>query len=328
MRIAFVDKENFADLCDFNSRSFPEKKIESNRYLEFWLSKYDVQCSDNLILLSDNETVVGQLLTSPMTYYYCGKVVSSSWGFDLIIDEKYRKDAWGIDMMMKNVSLHPQLLATGSGPKAKAINLKLGMKNLGNIRKYVGIVNPLFLFTSLKRKAIESAKFPDCINNKQNVFYKVNIERLPEFCYPFNNDLLEIAREPAFMRWRFFNDLHQYAFYVRNDGGSYFVVRSILIKGFRVMALVDFRCKNAENEFEDIYQAAAKVTRQMHLPVMVCGSSLKNLDMVLERHHFKSIGRPRPVLGFLKCNERKQDIEDRNFCFVTLADSDGETNWI
>ena len=94
------------------------------------------------------------------------------------------------------------------------------------------------------------------------------------------------------------------------------------------MELVDYRCNISDSNIEIIYEAVKKVTKKLRLPVIVWGSTLAGVDKALERHHFKSIGRPRPVLGFLKCKDRLKDIENRNFALVTLADSDGETNWI
>lgn len=327
MIIRRAKTEDISKIYDFNRTIFPDKKINSRKYIDFWISK-SPKAIEEFLLLDDNGTIVGQDILSAISYYYKGEKIETVWGFDLIIEEKYRKDSWGLDLMLKSKELFPRLLATGSGPNAKAINLKMGMKDLGDIRKYVGIINPFFFLTSFKKKAVAIDKYPGTIKVNGTAYHKVNAAQLSEYSTPFSDDLLEITREKEYLKWRFYNDLHQYAFYLRDNGTAFFVLRSIEIKGFRVMALVDFRCKNSENDFEEIYQATAKVTKKLHLPVLVCGSSLKNLDAVLERHHFKSIGRPRPILGYLKCKDRKLDIEDRNFCFVTLADSDGETNWI
>ena len=67
---------------------------------------------------------------------------------------------------------------------------------------------------------------------------------------------------------------------------------------------------------------------KLHLGMLIVGSSLKVVDYVLERHGFKSVGRPRPVMGLVKVKEYKEIINSREFLFTTFADSDGETNWV
>lgn len=315
-------------LCEFNNRIYPQKVIPAQNYLDFFLSKSTTEKDSFVVLKDDEDNISGQILTSSMSYFYQQKRVETVWLFDLIIDERLRKSAWGIDLLLKCMELHPMSCSTGSGPVALPIHLKLGNSYLGDIRKYVGMMNPFYLLTSYRRRAIPIDKFPKSIQMKYCTYHKVSIDQLPIYEKPFNEDLFEICRDHDYLRWRYFSKLHSYAFYLRDDNISYIVLRSIDIKGFRVMELVDYRCKNSETDFEEIYQVAAKVTRKVRLSVLICGSSLKALDNVLERHHFKSIGRPRPILGFLRCNSRKEDIKNRKFCFVTFADSDGETNWI
>ena len=315
-------------LCEFNRRIYPQKLIPVQNYLDFFLSKSTTEKDSFIVLKDDEDNILGQILASSMSYLYQQTRVETVWLFDLIVDERLRKSAWGIDLLLKCMELHPMSCSTGSGPTALPIHLKLGNSYLGDIRKYVGILNPFYLLISYKKRVIPIDKFPMSIHMKQCTYHKIGVDQLPMYEKPFNEDLFEICRDHDYLRWRYFSKLHNYVFYLRDDNISYFVLRSIDIKGFRVMELVDCRCKNTETEFEEIYQVAAKVTRKVGLPVLVCGSSLKTLDSVLERHHFKSIGRPRPILGFLKCKSRMEDIENRNFCFVTFADSDGETNWI
>lgn len=328
MEIRQANHDDILNLYVFNQRVFPEKQVDIKNYVDFWLSKDTNALSNILLLLDDNGNIAGQVFDSTMKYFYKGNLISSVWGFDLIVEEKYRRDSWGIDLILSNFDLHPNLMATGSGPLALGINMKFGMKWLGEIRKYVGVSNPLFLFSSYKKKPIPINKYPLDIIVDEIIYRRIDTDKLPSFSTPFNDDLLEIGRDFDFLKWRFFNKLHHYAFYIREDKQTYFVLRSISVKGFRVMELVDFRCNNTEGDFESIYKAAAKITHMAHLPAIVCGSSLATFDKVLEKHKFKSIGRPRPILGFVNCDDRKIDIETRLFCFVTLADSDGETNWM
>lgn len=329
MEIRKAETRDVLQIFEFNTLIFPNKKISSKRYLDFWFSKSEDDINNQIILVDDDGNVKGQVLSSSMTYYYKGNRVNTAWIFDLIVDESLRKSAWGIDLLLKCMEVHPKSCSTGSGPTALPIHLKLGNSFFGEIRKYVGVVNPFYFLTSWKRNAISISKYPNKIHYRNYVFNKIETSGLlPDYDVPFNDDLFEISREKEYLNWRYFNNLHQYAFYLSSDGKAYFVLRSILLKGFRVMELVDYRCQIKEVLVETIYQAAVGITKALHLPVLVCGSSLSIVDSVFERHHFKSIGRPRPVIGFVKCKDRKEDIDNRNFCFVTFADSDGETNWI
>ena len=328
MNIEKACQEDFANLCEYNTWIYPEKTIDSKCYLEFWLSKLDAKIDDWLILKDDNGRVHGQILTSPMSYFLKGKRHDTVWLFDLIVDEDLRKSAWGVDMLLQCMETHPASCSTGSGPTALPLHLKIGNKMLGEIRKYVGIVNPLYFLSSFHRKTVSIEKFPKEVISGTGKYQRITKDELPKYEESFNEDLFEIARDQEFLKWRFFSGFHQYAFYLAEDKISYFVVRSILLKGFRVLELVDYRCTADEKSFECILKAVHQVAKKTCLPVVVCGSTMAPFDAVLERHHYRSMGRPRPVIGFVKCKDRKEDIAQRNFCFVTLADSDGETNWV
>lgn len=328
MEIKRVNSIDLSSLYDYYSYIYKKEPIDSKKYLDFWISKNKNELSNCHIIVDEEKKIHGQILASSMSYFYNKKKIDTVWLFDLIIDENLRKEAWGIDLLLTCMETHPKSCSTGSGPTALPIHLKLGNSFLGEIRKYVGIVFPQYFITSFKRPTIPIALFPQKVVCDNYIFKLISREELPDFSMPFNENLFEITREKDFLKWRFFNSFHKYALYYNIEQQIYFVLRSIIIKGFRVMELVDYRCNISDSNIEIIYQAVKKVTKKLRLPVIVWGSSLAVVDKSLERHHFKSIGRPRPVLGFLKCKDRLKDIENRNFALVTLADSDGETNWI
>lgn len=329
MEIRTAKTSDVKALHEFNSRMFPEKEIDSKRYLDFWLSKSPQAINDIILLLDEKGSIVGETINSSMSFYYQDNKIDTVWGFDLIVEERYRKDLWGLELMIQNKKMHPNIFATGSGPLALKINLKLGKQFLGEIRKYINILNPLWFPISIVRKNININKFPKSVNLNGKSFSLIEKDELPNFTQPFNKDLLEISREKTFLQWRFFNKLHEYAIYQEKNSNNYFVLRTTIIKHIISMVLVDFRCDTKiPNQFEMILKAAKKITNSLYVPILITGSSLDVFDQALEKFHFKSIGRPRPILGILKVNERKKDIENRNFAFITLADSDGETNWV
>lgn len=312
-------------LYAFNSRIYPAKAIPAKSYIDFFLSKSEAENEACIVLENQQEKIVGQIMVSSMSYFLDGRKVDSVWLYDMIVDEQLRKSAWGIDLLLYCMEQHPNSCSTGSGPTALPLHLKLGNKMLGEIRKYIKIVNPLYGVTSFRRGIIPIDRFP-----KENDSYRlIGKDELHDLRNPFNQSLFEIARDRAFLQWRFFSSLHAYAFYQDKQTDHYFVLRTTVMHGITVMLLVDYRCGVDDGEaFENMLEVVIRITKQLHLPVIVCGSTLAVIDQVLEKHHFRSVGRPRPVIGFVKCKDRKQDIADRKFCFVTLADSDGETNWI
>lgn len=328
MVIKSLTKELLPALYKYNKEIYPDKIIAADEYVNFWLSKTPDEYTQNLVLVEDDGTIHGQILTSGMSVYYKGQKQETVWLFDLIVDENLRKDAWGMDIIVECFQKHPRSCSTGSGPTALPIHLKLGNKMLGEIRKYVGIIYPLWLVTSVFRGNVPIGNFPGVVKVNDCTFVKVDKQNIPNLTSPYNDNLWEVSREKEFLLWRYFNDLHEYAFYKDVKSNDYFVVRTIIQSHVTAMLLVDYRCDVSTSEaFERIYAAVSDVMCKVRLGILITGSALATIDQVLEKHHFKAMGRPRPVIGFQKVKDRKLDIENRNFAFVTLADSDGETNW-
>lgn len=313
----------------YNRKIYPGKVISHEQYLDFWFGRNEHALDQCLILQDEDGSIHGQILASEMSYYYKQERTDTVWLFDLIVDEELRKDGWGVDLLLACMDKHPRSCSTGSGPTALPIHLKMGNKMLGEIRKYVGIINPLGMFTSIFRGNIKAEKFPPYVMVDGKTFRKLTREEMPEMSKPYNDDLFEIARDKDFLQWRYFNDLHPYAFYKDEQSDDYFVVRTTVQKHITVMLLVDYRCNMSNSTaFETIYHAVKKVMNKMHVGMLIAGSSLKVVDDVLESYRCRSVGRPRPVIGFVKVKDRKADIEARQFLLTTFADSDGETNWI
>lgn len=324
-----LSKADLQQLQEYNTKNYPDKQIPSEDYLKFWLNRNDHAYDQCLILQEKDGSIHGQILASEMSYYYKQERVDTVWLFDLIVDENLRKEGWGMDVLLMCMDKHPRSCSTGSGPTALPIHLKMGNKMLGEIRKYVGLVNPLHMLTSPFRGIIRADKFPSFVKANGKMFRKLSREDMPELTKPYNDNLFEIARDREFLQWRYFNDLHSYAFYKDEQSNDYFVMRTTILKNITVMLLVDYRCDMEDSKsFEFIYQAVKNVMSNLHIGILIVGSSLTVVDEVLENHGFRSIGRPRPVIGFVQVKDRKADIDSRKFLLTTFADSDGETNWI
>lgn len=329
MEVRTASKEVLEQIIAFNTRIYPNKKIPAKDYLRFWVDRSKDALEQCLVLQESDGAVFGQILASSMSYYYKHQTVNTVWLFDLIVDEEFRKGEWGIDLLLACMEKHPASCSTGSGPLALPIHLKMGNKVLGEIRKYVGITNCFHTVSSFKKGLILPNRFPEEIRVGDNLFKKQSKEDMPDLAKPFNEDLLEIARDKEFLQWRYYSDLHQYAFYKNNVSDDFFVVRTTVQKGMTVMLLVDYRCSMTSTEgFSLLFEAVKRLMKAIHVGILIVGSSLQVVDQVLETNRFRSVGRPRPVIGFVRVKERAEDIQQRNFVFATLADSDGETNLI
>lgn len=328
MKVSYLDHSKLNKFYYFNSEIFSNRKnyIEN---INFWFSKNKNEYNLTIIVNGENDEIWGQILSSSMYFFYDNNLQEGNWIFDYIIKEDKRKDGYGIDVLQfamqhKNVPI----FAVGSGPLALKIELKMGFKMLGELKKYVGIVNPVYLVSSIFRGIIPINKFPAKVNTKGKKFVLIKKSELPELSDSFNNNYLEFGRDIAFLRWRYFSKLSDYAFYKNEETEDYFVLRTIVKKQITCLVLVDYRCdfSNSQN-FELLFKAVKKVATKLHLTFVITGSSLKEIDSILERSFFKSIGRPRPIIANKLFKNESERIKNREFILTTLADSDGETGW-
>lgn len=325
MIIRRATKEDIRQLYDFNHRMYPARE-NYREIVDHWLSRADDAINDIVLCVDDEGKIRGQQLFCRMAYYYKGEKVDSTWAFDLIVDEELRAGSQGFALMWKCKKMHPNSLNSGCNDISLPISLKIGNSRLGNLRKYVGLVNPLYAAMSFFRK--HENDFPEMVRSKGSEFLKISKEDLPDMTKPFNDSLLEIARDKDFLAWRFFSPLHKYAIYRLKDGNDYFAVRTIKKDHTTALVLVDYRCDlSTASQFGSIMLAFQQLARMMHIGIVIVGSSLATVDKVCEESGMRSVGRERPILGFLKCDDRKIDIDNRKFILWTLADSDGDTTW-
>ena len=327
MVIRPATQEDFNGLCKFNIEHYPDKSnIDMSSYLSFWFSKKEEEITNSLVLVDNEGIIRGQNLFSSVSYFFNNEKIDSLWGFDLFVDEQLRSDAWGVDIILYYWRQHRDSLSTGVNEPSLALNKKLRNVIIGEIKKYIGIVSPLGIFTCFFRKTVPINKYPDRVELKTESFERVSTRSFISSINPYNDNLLEPERDSCFLEWRFNNNLHKYAFYKSTVSNNYFVLRTVHKKQVILMELVDFRCRlDSTDEFDNIFNAAKKITQMLHLPILFCGSSHSTIDYVLEKGGLRSVGRNRPIIGGKKFMPYKEQIEKRNFVFITLADSDGET---
>lgn len=320
-----ITHKEIPQLVEYNKQIYPERGEQTKPIIDFWVTRHSEAVSD-IIVVEKDRRFYGQEFFSKMSFYYKGVYEESHWCFDLIVDEDLRKDCVGLDFMQYALGEYPNYYCTGSGPDAVKLHLALGKQLLGDIRKYVCLVNPLWFVTSLFRNKVEKSKYPKVIGE---FWRKVeSFDEMPKLRQPFNTNLFEVGRDAEFLKWRFFNDFHPYAVYVNDATKDYFVVTTIVQKHITAIVLLDFRCSlDDASAFKQIVKATHKIANTIHIPIVICGSSHTIIDNVLEAYHYKSLGRPRPIIGTKKYKKDKEVIKNRTFAFVTLAESDGEITW-
>lgn len=328
MKIKFIDKNEVDSVYDFNKLVFPVKHSDG-KLLDFWFGKNKNETSISVILKGDSDEILGQALYSSMNYFYKEELSEGEWFYDYIIREDKRRCGYGIDILTFVANNKVKYIySIGAGPLSLKIHFKMGFRVIGELKKYVGIGNPFFFLTSLFRGVIPLKKYPEKVFVKDSSFYLLGKEELPYLKDSYNKDILEFGRENDYLKWRFFSGFHDYAFYKLGTGSDYFVLRTIIKKKITCLVLVDYRCSfgNKEN-FSNIIKAIKKIAGKLCLGLIITGSSLKEADSVLEKNHFRAVGRNRPINATQLFQDESEIIAARQFVFVTLADVDGELGW-
>ncbi len=327
-KIKFVEQSELDEIYSFNKQVFPTKH-SSGRILKFWFSKHPEEITFCVILRGESEEIWGQSLYSTTTYFYNEQLLKGEWFYDFIIREDKRRLGFSsalINFVSRHINI--PIFAVGAGPVSLKIQKSTGFKFLGELKKYIGIIKPLYLTTSLMRGNIPRKRFPESISIKEASYSLIDKEIEFDQKYAFNKNLIEFGRDNAFIKWRYFSGLHEYAFYKKDQSDDFFVLRTIVKKKITCLVLVDYRCNTSDQTgFVSIMKAIKKIARKVHLGILITGSSLKCIDIILEKNYFRAIGRHRPIMatGLLDIDSDK--ISDRSYIFLTLGDSDGEIVW-
>lgn len=327
MEFRCANKGDLSELYRFSHSMYPDR-TNYKELIDFWVSKDTDEISNIVLAVDEDNKIKGQQFFSTMKYNWEGERKDGVWAFDLIVDEDLRSESQGFALMWYCRKVHRNTLSTGSNDISLPINLKIGNAYIGNLKKFVGITNPLYLPFAINRGVVKREAFPDSVDVKGMSFRKVDVKDMNLQTDVYNDGLLEIDRSKEFLNWRYSNDIHEYVIYKSASSDDYFVVRTIEKKHISALVLIDYRCSLDSSEmFDCIFKASKKIACSLKLPIMIFGSSLKITDDICRKHGFRSVGRDRPILGMLKVANWKEQIEARNFTLVTLADSDGETTW-
>lgn len=317
-------KEDLEKIYRFNEKYY-SRLNHGKEYVDFWCSKEENALERILLMVDENNDIIAQNFFSSMSYFYAGNKIETVWGFDLLVNEEGRKQNLGVQFMLRQRDAEKNMLSVGANDIALSMLLNMHYKKIGELKTYIGIGNPLWLFQTLFKSNDIIEKCPLQIKVDSFTFTKTKVEDIPDLNEPLNFNLLEPGRDKDFIRWRFFNKFHKYAFYRLEGTQFFFVVRPIKKYHFSIMELVDYRCNvNDKTILFAIIKAFKYLANKMHYALLYTGSSLKIVDEALEYNGLKKIRKNRPIIWLKKTDDIKDKIIERNFIYLTLADSDGE----
>jgi hypothetical protein len=323
MIIRKCQEDDYLSLIAFNKEVYPKRK---QRFVEQLMDfRYKNRMSDfcNNFILTDGNQIYGQSLCSSLSYYFENQIKHGFWGFDFFVKKDKRRDGFGIDMMEAITSMGSEQWGTGVSDEALKIDLYLGYKLVGELKKYFRLQNPFCWIVSLF-KNYSKAKYPQFISK----FSCVDRNNVPSYTEIFNDGLVEFVRGTNFLTWRFFDVPHHYAFYKDNDSDDYFVVRVIKKMGFAILVIVDYRCDLSHPlSFTSIIDATRELAKKLNCSFILTSSTLRVSDDLLEKISFKVLGKNRVMISTMVKKEHLDKIKRREFALVTLADSDGEILW-
>jgi len=225
--------------------------------------------SDALIVIDDNEKIVGCHLCFNTKALVAGKLENVVWGHDTFLDEGYRKYV-GLDFVLKISSIRN---GVGYGLTDKNIKIQKRLRAVfvKGIRQYhIALLKRLpfaLLVKGLKIVGINYNKpfiFPNKLSVKGNLFslcYSPREINIPNNGF-WNKDYWDVdfIRDEEFLNKRFFNNpVNHYYVYSFDEGGGYVVVRPTVFKGLPCIVIADFRYDMSRPELARIIFKAVKI---------------------------------------------------------------------
>lgn len=256
MKIVFYTPEWHKRLLTFMLEEYPNR---SRLYLDWWLTQIDIGDESmrkrTFFLMKDN-TICGCTTSFSTELLIDGKEQFVYWECNTIISRKLRGQGLG-RIIYDNMDCYSDRITAGFTDAAWIVQQKImsNFTKINTVNVYVS-VNRWIVKAILNRiefwknKQSEIIIFPDRIDFKDIYFERVtSVDELniPNDGY-WLGDKIELIRDRAFIRNRFFEMYRKYYVYkgVCNDVNSecYFVVRDTKVNGVEMLSLVDYRAKN------------------------------------------------------------------------------------
>ncbi len=337
MKIQKISELQFKQIFAFNKQIFPQRTDAEAHFRFLFIDNplvTDKSKPGGLIAVNEKEVIIGQFMLSPAEFQYQQQKVPCYFGCDYYVTEPYRNSGAGALLAMQAINGYKPYFTIGPSPDALQISVALKTRIIGELHKYIRLVN----FTSPFKALLQQCKFhatgrkpalavfPDLVETDGLVFNKIT---KPDDWQEINPQVnyLEFSRSRQFIKWRFFSQPDRYYIYQAGQVGGYLVCRTLNWHGLQLLALVDYRASLLnKHEFTAILKASVKIAAAAKLDGMMTMSSLAFFDKIMRKNGFMKIGRPQTVLTNAALDLPRNRIENRNMIFTTMADCDLDLN--
>jgi hypothetical protein len=330
MKVVNFEPRYYNELLAFSKKIWPGKPEEYLKYRLFQIPEQMLDNRYNLLVINDNDIIVGCTLYFPTRARINGKEEKIFWGHDFFVEKHYR----GVASLLLISEMSKIITAFGFG--ATEINFRI-QKELGT--KFIGIARQYLIFNIwsfklllIKLKVIGISKhsryiFPEKLKVGKFQFNKISSVKelnIPDNGYWSDASIgIDIVRNEYFLRNRFFENFIKYQFYsLKLDNLSkhdecYFVVRPAIEGGFPVLSIVDFRFAFKKPEqYELILKAASRLGRCNKLPLVTLRTSVEYRRFNLYPLIFRTNAEEHIVTNF--------PVQPNLRIFTTNADSDSD----
>ncbi len=274
-----LHKQLLAFMCSQYENRSPE-------YLDWWLTNLDNSNSNMwataFIVFYDND-IVGCYTSSPISITIDGQTTPMFYGGNAIITPEFRGAGIGKKMYVE-VFKHSNRISIGLTAASYAIQTQKfqGCYPINGIRVYVSANRYTFhsLLNRLLNKTSDKVHFPhQATISGYNFSHVTNIDSIKEF--PDNgiwlNDFVELTRDKEWLKNRFINiyrkqDYFIYTIHKDNSLVGYAVYRKGKIYGVEFISIVDFRCRNIQDE-KYVTKMANKIAKANKIGFTFCMSS-------------------------------------------------------
>lgn len=285
-----------------------------------------IQASKSLIVVDNNNEIVGCHLNFITKALIKGKEKIVVWGHNTFLNESYRKSI-GMDFVLEIASIK-----NGFGYNLSDVNSKIQHLIKANVfvngLRLFRVFNCWIIWGYFKKVIGLFPKIPDIFPEEirlKNTIFKLcktaNEIAIPNNGY-WNKDVCEVdfIRDEEYLNKRFFhNPVNKYYTYTNKQRNCYFTIRPITHNGILGLQLVDFRYEQMHVHIaNDISIAINKISKVLHAGIIMFITSDKSFKTIYET---KTTCKSWPI-AFVggKNNISSQDA----YIIVNSADSDGE----
>lgn len=330
MKLVHFENAYFEDLANFYIKMYPKKSLEYLKYRLYQFPESPEDNSKNLIVLNDENKIIGCNLFFPTKAKIMGSIEKVFWSHDTIVAKECR-DAGDAGMLLISELMHTKnVFGAGLSDINLKIHRKIKASFIGEINKYLILSNWSFLSIFYKLQILKSTtvdyKYPETISVGTQIFSKIsNIKDLSIPNNGFWNEGLDIdfIRDEHFLKKRFFENDKTYEFYklkTKDIDECYFVVRKTIKNKIPVLQIVDLRYNlNNKIQFDLIMKAILKILNKNRIPF-----AFFRTNIITKKYHTSPLMyKLKGSSHFITYNRIRENVS----FFITFADSDSDADF-